>query len=211
MANVVIMNGHNASLRNFGAFTNQRALRREVESPINWSVSHYDIRKKDKDGNSLLMLMAASGKIHALEHLMTTTLEGLDVNECNNSRDTALIQASAHNRIEVMKFLLQQPNIQVNHKNQSQRSAFLKAAEHGHLEAMELLLSHGANINEIDKQGNSALYLATLGNQVDAVKFLLSRGASLQYEKWNTNESAMELAQRRGYDQIIHLFDRAEN
>jgi len=178
---------------------------------INWSASHYDIRKKDKDGNSLLMLMAASGKVYALEHLLTTTLEGLDINECNLNRDTSLIQAAANNRIEIMKLLLQQPNIQVNFKNLSQKSAFLIAAEKGHIEAMELLLSHGANINEIDKHGHSALYLATSGNHTEAVKFLLSRGASLQYERWSASESAVDLAQRRGYDQLIRLFERAES
>jgi len=207
-ASVAILASHSQALRNFST-PMQRPKR--GEPALNWSASHYDIRKKDKDGNSLLMLMAASGKVYALEHLLTTTLEGLDINECNLNRDTSLIQAAANNRVEIMKLLLQQPNIQVNFRNLSQRSAFLIAAEQGHVEAMELLLSNGANINEIDKHGHSALYLATSGNHTEGVKFLLSRGASLQYERWSANESAVDLAQRRGYEQLIRLFERAES
>ncbi|EAX90660.1 ankyrin repeat protein, putative [Trichomonas vaginalis G3] len=43
----------------------------------------------------------------------------------------------------------------------------------------ELLISHGANINEKDKDGKTALYIAAYKNSKETAKLLISHGANI--------------------------------
>ncbi len=59
-------------------------------------------------------------------------------------------------------------------------SAILAASHKANVEIMKLLIMHGANVNEIDSQGNSPLLLACQDGNSPVVDLLLSNGASLR-------------------------------
>ena len=52
------------------------------------------------------------------------------------------------------------------------------------IEAMQVALDHGADINAVDKNGETAMHGAAYKNLPEAVKFLMSKGARI--DVWNT-------------------------
>lgn len=53
------------------------------------------------------------------------------------------------------------------------------AAHQGHQTLVEYLLSIGANVNIVDKEGDSVLHYAAFGNQPDIMRILLQHGANI--------------------------------
>lgn len=53
------------------------------------------------------------------------------------------------------------------------------AAHQGHKALVEYLLSVGANVNVVDKEGDSVLHYAAFGNQPEIMKILLQHGANI--------------------------------
>ena len=53
------------------------------------------------------------------------------------------------------------------------------AATGNHPEIVERLIEHGAKVNTRDRNGYSALWLATLREHLDTVRILIGKGAKL--------------------------------
>jgi hypothetical protein len=53
------------------------------------------------------------------------------------------------------------------------------AAHQGHVDILRILLSHGANLEQRDADGDTALHYACFGNQPDCISLLLSKGADI--------------------------------
>lgn len=53
------------------------------------------------------------------------------------------------------------------------------AAHQGHVDIVRVLLSHGANLEQRDADGDTALHYACFGNQPDCLSLLLSKGANI--------------------------------
>lgn len=56
--------------------------------------------------------------------------------------------------------------------------SLLEAAACGNLEVMQARISEGCNVNQQDELGNTALHLAAMAGQQNAVQLLLKSGAS---------------------------------
>lgn len=64
----------------------------------------------------------------------------------SKSGDTALIVASRHGHVEVMKFLIQS-GVDIEQRNKDLKRALHEAAAGSHLECVKLLISHKAEID----------------------------------------------------------------
>jgi E3 ubiquitin-protein ligase mind-bomb len=53
------------------------------------------------------------------------------------------------------------------------------AAHQGHIDIVRILLVHGANLEQRDADGDTALHYACFGNQPDCILLLLSKGADI--------------------------------
>lgn len=53
------------------------------------------------------------------------------------------------------------------------------ASHQGHIDIVRILLSHGANLEQRDADGDTALHYACFGNQPDCISLLLSKGADI--------------------------------
>lgn len=53
------------------------------------------------------------------------------------------------------------------------------AAHQGHINLVRYLLSVGANVNMVDKEGDSTLHYAAFGNQPEVMRVLLEHGADI--------------------------------
>ncbi|KAK5996825.1 Ankyrin repeat domain-containing protein 2 [Cladobotryum mycophilum] len=70
------------------------------------------------------------------------------------------------------------------------------AARNGHFETVKMLLDHGANLNDKDGQGQSALFLAKLFQQGSVVRLLCDYGADMKSMDEN-NESPLDWDTKR--------------
>lgn len=80
-------------------------------------------------------------------------------------------------RFEVLELLMKH---RASIKDSDQRSLLLMNAANGKIEMMQYLLSHGVDVNEWDKNGETALiYNVRCICRVDAVKFLIKHHAEI--------------------------------
>ena len=112
-----------------------------------------------------------------IETVQAIIEHGADVNAVNNRGQTALWFACCDGRMELVKVLLDKkadPNIA--DKNEE---SCLHAAIHGicSSETVQGLIDHGANVNAVNKDGASPLFLACSAAQTDSVKLLLKAKA----------------------------------
>ncbi len=83
--------------------------------------------------------------------------KGTDLNQEDENGNTAFLNASAYNTLDVIKYLL--PKIKdVNHSNNSGETALTKAVARNNAEAVSFLIQKGAKANIKDKKGNNLGY-----------------------------------------------------
>jgi uncharacterized protein len=82
------------------------------------------------------------------------------------------------------------------------RVSLVDAAGRGDLAQVRTLLRAGANIEQRDPSGRTAVLAATDGNHVDVVRELIARGANVNAQD-NQRDSAFLLAGARGYTEIV--------
>ena len=89
-------------------------------------------------GPWLLVRAAEAGNAQLVARLLG---EGRDVNEADEFGCTALIFASHHGHVEVLRLLLARQGVEVNQTAQSGSTALMFASQNGHVEEVRLLLA----------------------------------------------------------------------
>ena len=135
----------------------------------------------------------------------------VDVNQKDSRGRPVLNQAVLHNKLDVLKELLQVPGIAVNAKDKTGRTPLIQAVFMNRLEALRmLLLAPGIDVNAQDKFGQTALMFAASSGNIEAIKELLrasgidinktdDEGATALMKAWSDQATAI-LLQVRGID-----------
>jgi ankyrin repeat protein len=92
-------------------------------------------------------------------------------------RQRFLVHAAARGDTTVLRMLLAlgaDPNSEL-----TAGSSLYAAVWYGHLDAAELLLSHGADVDAVDRSGFTPLMAAASRGDDPAVRFLLEKGAQV--------------------------------
>ena len=135
------------------------------------------VNMTDKSG--LTPMMTACLKGGRLENVKTLVIHGAEIHKVNKDGKSALHFAATFSSPEVVKYLLSR-GMSVNMTDNSSRSPLLCAClEGGRLENIKTLVEHGAEIHKVDKNGKSALHFAATFSCPEVVKYLLSRGMSV--------------------------------
>ena len=109
------------------------------------------------------------------------------VNPTADGETSALMLASYHGNIEIVKMLLEK-GAKVNIQNEKKVSALILAADQGNVEVLKQLLEIGADVNLKGEGGSTALLSALLPKQhfvsqqtkVEMVKLLLNHDADVK-------------------------------
>ncbi|RXR24078.1 MULTISPECIES: ankyrin repeat domain-containing protein [Flavobacterium] len=123
-------------------------------------------------------------------------------NLVNSEGFTPLILACYKGNIPVAKCIIAS-GVAINY-NSPMGSALMAATVKGNLELVNLLLTHQADPNLADDQGNTALIYAAMFQNVEIVKLLLSHGAHRD-AKDEKGQTAFEHAVKTGNEQLIQL------
>ncbi|CAI9744532.1 E3 ubiquitin-protein ligase MIB2-like [Octopus vulgaris] len=118
------------------------------------------VNAKDKKGeNTPLHWACRSGQKQAVQQLLNSEP---DVNLTNAEGNTPLHLAVLNQRYDVVAFLLSQTDVKVNTKNIKETTPLLNAVTISHFGILQKLVSHGAELDALDADGNNCLHLAVV-------------------------------------------------
>ncbi|KAI1842265.1 hypothetical protein JX265_006892 [Neoarthrinium moseri] len=160
-------------------------------------------------GNALVHVVSMNQcHIPMIAHLIA---KGADPNEGRQTYSNPLEIACEIPDLQVAKFLIE------HGATVKGTSALREASITGDVELVRLLLDKGADINEIppengrpshwvtDERWGTPLHAAVYYDRVECVKFLLENGAAQDIRN-PSGVTPLELAKKRGNDEILRLF-----
>jgi ankyrin repeat protein len=169
------------------------------------------------DANTRLHTNAAAGNTPAVIEALNG---GAEINHTTAEGDTALIEASRNNRPVTVQTLLDRGadttirnqrggtalDSALRHHNAAVVNVFFRnGAKNGNTELVSTLLGQGANIDEADANGDTALILAARNGHAGTVKELLNRGANTTLTN-NRGGRAVQSAERHHHQAVLNVF-----
>jgi len=144
---------------------------------------------------------AANGDLAVMATLLA---RGININTRNAGGETALRIASINNDLPVARFLLEKgadPNMADIHG----RSPLSRAAGEGFNALLKLLLTApGIDVDAQKKDGDTALRLAVVHNQLECTRLLLEAGANPNIQNGDGNTPLIRAA-AQGYTEITKV------
>lgn len=156
-----------------------------------------DVNSRGSFGETLIHSACAEDSF-GMKVLNVLLSHGADVNIPSNNGYTPLMStASQHNfvskKYERLKLLLKYGANKYAKEYSGNMTAFMYACEQGIVMNMELLYTGHEHINDVNYKGQSALMLACVSRKVDAVKWLVQRGADVDMTD-NTGKTVLQYA-----------------
>ncbi|XP_059479839.1 transient receptor potential cation channel subfamily A member 1 [Neocloeon triangulifer] len=146
---------------------------------------------KNNKNESPLHFAARYGRYNTIKELLDSERSAFIINESDGDGLTPLHIASQQGHTRVVQLLLSRGALL--HRDHLGRTPLHLAASNGYTQTMELLHSvHSHLLDQADKDGNTALHLATMENRHNAISLLLSLGCKLLYN--NSDLSAIDYA-----------------
>jgi hypothetical protein len=105
--------------------------------------------------------------------------KGADLTD-EDGKDKPLVVAARNGHLEVVSYLIESGAPVDGAEMESEKTALHVATEQGHEALVEHLLNCGANVNKVDRMGNTPLHIAARTPHVTIAVLLIDRGADLQ-------------------------------
>lgn len=150
-----------------------------------------------------LILASGEGRIKTIKALLSA---GADINIKSADGRTALIEAAGNGHTEVVNILLR-AGAAVNIKGPEGKTALMLAADDR--EVVEALLDKGAELEAKDDFGRTPLFYAVVMHQLNKLRVLLNGGVNVK-AKSNDGLTALDLAERYGFDEVINILKRRD-
>ncbi len=138
---------------------------------ISYINKHSLIGKKDKDGDSPIMLAAALGLDEALSELVS---KGADVNTTRNGKSSPLIFASFQGHTKCVQILLESGANPDYQEPKHKFTPLIIASGKNNFRMVKLLIKHGADPKIKAKDGVTAYLVAKSRNNEEIAKYLNS-------------------------------------
>ena len=158
-----------------------------------------DINALDENGKTALHLASSVGRYSIVKYLVE---QGTNVHIKDKNHKTALVYAIEKNHIKVIIYLSKIVNEQEDEKDES----LFEAAKSGDMDFVAYALSR-SDINRVNKDGKTALHIASEAGQFEMVGFLLNLGAErtlLDYD----GRTALNYAKLSGNKELIELLSQ---
>lgn len=191
-ANVNVLSANKASSLIWASRNGHTAVVRLLLS------NHAILNKATANGNTALILASWNGHEDIVEVLLSyrkinvsgesslrsplsswkkpDPIEMVDIEACNEKKETALILASRNGHFNIVRMLLD-AGADTSAAYIDGRTSLLLAIEFKHFETAKLLMDRGANVNSGTKTGETCILWACQNNMVEAVALFLDRGA----------------------------------
>lgn len=131
-----------------------------------------------------------------------------DINVCNNVGLTPLVMCAQSGWLQGTALLLEN-GASVEISSEGNFTPLFETSKAGHVDILKLLIRNGANVNVVAGNGMTPIWVAAYHGQSKCVSHLLKCNAdpSIQVE----GSTAREAAQYNGHEDVLDVFERAEN
>ncbi len=130
----------------------------------------------------------------------------LNVNERNNQMKTPVHIAATHNSIRSLEFLIHQGNANPAAVRTFSWTPLMYAASRGHIESIDILVKAGVNIDDVNKEHMTALYLASREGWYNVVVYLVKLGANVNIFSDTTKRTPLFCALMHDHHKIVEFF-----
>ncbi|CAC5420912.1 unnamed protein product [Mytilus coruscus] len=216
----LIQNGESVNYRNeddFGQGPLHCAANEGHLPAVQFLVNHEakveatDERCRPGSGQTPLIKASINGHLKVVEYLIS---HGGNINRQDTSGNTGLLRASLGGHLSIVQYLISQ-GADINIKNYIvEANALLEAVYWDRLPVVKCLIQNGADIEERDVDGRTALYRAVTIEHKSIMKYLVEeRGADVNASlKKKNNESPLHKAAFHGHTFAIeYLLSRGAN
>jgi|SRR6185369_4651639 ankyrin repeat protein len=143
---------------------------------LNWYFDGgFNPNVQDSEGRTAFISAAARGDLVMVKALLS---RGVDINVKDNLGYTALSHAVEAMYSEVEDAILNSPGFDPNVGGLKGRPVLLAYVWRNDKERTQKLLTHGANVNAQDADGDTALHGAAQNGNVEIINLLLDKGAN---------------------------------
>jgi len=160
--------------------------------------------QRGKNGNTELMIAAATGDDPAVEQLLKKP--SVSVHSSNQFGSTALMGAAAGGYSNIVDRLIQR-GAQVNARSRKGTTALMFAAKNGHEDIVRKLMAAGASLDTIDEQGQTALMYAVGAGQIRSAALLTTAGANVNLRS-RAGATPLQLASNAKNQDLVVLLTR---
>jgi ankyrin repeat protein len=144
-----------------------------------------DVNAVDRDGNSLLHIVAAAGtsvrskNVTGSANIFKLLLEkGADVNKLNGKGETPLFAAARTNKTEYARLLIEAGAEVDAISHTTHRTPLLNAIMSNYIDMVKLLIEKGADVNKTNAATTPIIY-AIRTNHANVLKLLIEKGADV--------------------------------
>jgi len=160
-----------------------------------------NVKATDKKGNTLLHLLASSGRKEAVALMERALNRGADINALNfnSPRQTPAEIAVKKGNLPGLELFMARgviPDYFFGNK-----PMIIYAFDAGQTKIMKFLVEKGANINSENPAKETLLHLAVLDNDLLTVKYLVEKKIALE-RKGSQGKTALLIAVEKGYTKI---------
>jgi len=137
------------------------------------------VKLVEKNINKKFLEAVSQGNINEMDSLLDENGTLLvDINTRNESGDTALMIASDHGNLDIVRWLLSYEE-DLSLKDAQGNNALIRAANKGYFDVVEELLNKKANINSSNNDNRTALMNASENGYIRVVKLLIKKGSKI--------------------------------
>ena len=179
------------------------AQKENAESCIVYLLDNeFDINSQDNPLDRTALMIACS--YSNSKNVNTLLREGADPNLVDENEDSALTQAAASGCLECIKLLLEH-HANINEVRRKKIPLMVAIGKQNvSLEIVNYFLENGADINKESGYG-TALWEAIAYENIEMVKYLVSKGAKILEIENIYNENTIDFAERVGNRDIIYF------
>ncbi|XP_076300828.1 uncharacterized protein LOC143219007 isoform X2 [Lasioglossum baleicum] len=169
-------------------FNDKKIFLRKDKKRISSAGSFSELTKKvDIDSNDAVMYEIQKQKLfEAIERnnigdVKELINHGVSIDAKNNDGQTPLHYAAKSDKLEVVKYLIEEKGANVNVKDNDGQTPLHSAAKSDKLEVVKYLIEEkGANVNAKDNHGQTPLHSAAKSDKLEVIKYLIEeKGANV--------------------------------
>lgn len=149
-----------------------------------------------------LLEAAKSGDLDAVVRIISDSPANINCKDFDGRESTPLHFAAGYNRIDVLRYLLEQ-GADVEARDTGGLVPLHNACAYGHLAIAELLVKHGADVNASDKWKYTPLHEAASKGKLEICKLLLLSGADPK-RKGRDGKTPLDVV-KEGADDVVDL------
>ncbi|KAK6175673.1 hypothetical protein SNE40_014076 [Patella caerulea] len=156
-----------------------------------------------------VLLACERGKFEHFEEYLEKN-KGIDINEQDSNGSTALHFAVAQSNVKCLGILFKY-NANTNIKDENGFTPLaLAAGRYANSSVSETLLNKGAEVNIVNKYGNSLLHTAVYAQDIHCVQILMKHGADITIQN-KKGKTPLDLAKKLDNEDIIAVIRTSTN